>query len=78
MARKQDKDKGKNRFKQIPFRMHPRVFAALGADLVTHVMLHRYSHSTDGLRLAAVEGLPTPQPAGGDNVVAISQKKGMQ
>ena len=36
MARKQDKDKRKNKFKQIPFRMHPRVFAALGADLVTN------------------------------------------
>ena len=39
----------------------------------THVMLHRYSHSTDGLRLAAVEGLPTPKPAEGDNVVAIGR-----
>ena len=36
MARKQDKDKEKNGFEQIPFRMHPRVFAALGADLVTN------------------------------------------
>ena len=26
----------KNGFEQIPFRMHPRVFAALGADLVTN------------------------------------------
>ena len=36
MARRQDKDKEKNGFEQIPFRMHPRVFAALGADLVTN------------------------------------------
>lgn len=36
MARKQDKDKEKNGYEQIPFRMHPRVFAALGADLVTN------------------------------------------
>ena len=33
MARK---DKEENDFEQIPFRMHPRVFAALGADLVTN------------------------------------------
>lgn len=29
-------DKGKDGFERIPFRMHPRVFAALGADLVTN------------------------------------------
>ncbi len=29
-------DKDKNGFDRIPFRMHPRVFAALGADLVTN------------------------------------------
>ena len=40
----------------------------------THVMLHRYSHSTDGLRLAAVEGLPSPKPAEGDNVVTIARR----
>ncbi len=37
----------------------------------THVMLHRYSHSTDSLRLAAVEGLPGPEPTTGENVVRI-------
>ena len=36
MAKRQDKNKEKKQFKQIPFRMHPRVFAALGADLVTN------------------------------------------
>ena len=30
------KDKKKDGYEQIPFRMHPRVFAALGADLVTN------------------------------------------
>jgi signal transduction histidine kinase len=34
MARRKDREK--DRFEQIPFRMHPRVFAALGADLVTN------------------------------------------
>ena len=29
-------NKEENRFDRIPFRMHPRVFAALGADLVTN------------------------------------------
>ena len=29
-------NKEKNKFEKIPFRMHPRVFAALGADLVTN------------------------------------------
>lgn len=29
----------------------------------THVMLHRYSHSTDAHRLTAVEDLPAPQPS---------------
>lgn len=29
-------DKERDGFEQIPFRMHPRVFAALGADLVTN------------------------------------------
>ena len=40
----------------------------------THVMLHRYSHSTDGLRLAAVEGLPAPKAADGDNVVPLARQ----
>ena len=40
----------------------------------THVMLHRYSHSTDALRLAAVEEMPAPKPAEGDNVVAIARR----
>ena len=40
----------------------------------THVMLHRYSHSTDGLRLAAVEGLPAPKPADDDNVVPLARQ----
>ena len=26
----------------------------------THVMLHRYSHSNDQIRMVAVEGLPEP------------------
>ena len=26
----------------------------------THVMLHRYSHSDDAMRISAVEGLPEP------------------
>ena len=29
-------NKEKDGFERIPFRMHPRVFAALGADLVTN------------------------------------------
>jgi integrase len=29
----------------------------------THVMLHRYSHSNDQMRLAAVEALPDPTPS---------------
>ena len=33
---KAGKPKGKNEFERIPFRMHPRVFASLGADLVTN------------------------------------------
>lgn len=38
----------------------------------THVMLHRYSHSTDAHRLAAVEELPAPEPIVGEKVVRIS------
>ena len=41
----------------------------------THVMLHRYSHSTDRLRLDAVEGLPTPKVAQGDNIVSMMRQK---
>jgi integrase len=37
----------------------------------THVMLHRYSHSNDAVRLAAVEGLPAAHPSAGGNVVHI-------
>jgi hypothetical protein len=29
----------------------------------THVMLHRYSHSNDQMRLAALEALPDPTPS---------------
>ena len=41
----------------------------------THVMLHRYSHSTDALRLAAVDGLPVPRPVGGNRVVPIRRAR---
>ena len=41
----------------------------------THVMLHRYSHSTDRLRLDAVEGLPTPEVVQGDNIVSMLRQK---
>lgn len=40
----------------------------------THVMLHRYSHANDAIRLAAIENLPTPSPTAGGNVVAIWKK----
>ena len=40
----------------------------------TNVMLHRYSHSTDALRLAAVERMPAPNPADGDNVVPLARQ----
>ncbi len=40
----------------------------------THVMLHRYSHSNDALRLAAVENLPSPLRAEGDNVVTMTKR----
>jgi integrase len=43
----------------------------------THVMLHRYSHSTDGLRLSAVDGLPAPTSAEGNNVVPIGPRTGL-
>ncbi len=36
----------------------------------THVMLHRYSHSNDQIRMDAVEGLPEPKNSGGNNVVS--------
>jgi integrase len=37
----------------------------------THVMLHRYSHSNDALRLAAVEQLPVPTVPAVENVVTL-------
>ena len=37
----------------------------------THVMLHRYSHSTDALRLSAVENLPSPAQPGAAKVIPI-------
>jgi integrase len=37
----------------------------------THVMLHRYSHANDAVRLAAVENLPTADSRSSDNVVPI-------
>jgi len=41
----------------------------------THVMLHRYSHSTDALRLQAVEGLPsTAAVAPAANVVPLQKR----
>jgi len=35
-ARRQEDSEGNGQFESIPFLMHPRVFAALGADLVTN------------------------------------------
>jgi integrase len=40
----------------------------------THVMLHRYSHSTDALRLSAVENLPSPQLPDAATVVPIKRR----
>lgn len=37
----------------------------------THVMLHRYSHSTDALRLSAVENLPSPKQPDAATVIRI-------
>lgn len=39
----------------------------------THVMLLRYSHSNDALRLAAIENLPEPQPPAGKNVITLGK-----
>jgi len=41
----------------------------------THVMLHRYSHSTDVLRLSAVESLPSPKQSDAATVVHIKGRE---
>jgi len=40
----------------------------------THVMLHRYSHSNDQMRMDAVEGLPAPAGQVVDKVTRLRQK----
>lgn len=38
----------------------------------THVMLHRYSHASDGMKREAVEALP--EPIGGETQVVSLRK----
>ena len=40
----------------------------------THVMLHRYSHSNDAQRLAALEGLPVPSTEEAANVLKLRKR----
>jgi integrase len=40
----------------------------------THVMLHRYSHSNDAQRLAAIESLPTSSAGEGANVLKLKRR----
>jgi integrase len=42
----------------------------------THVMLHRYSHSNDAQRLAAIESLPTSSAGEGANVLKLKRRAG--
>jgi integrase len=42
----------------------------------THVMLHRYSHSNDAQRLAAIESLPRPNADEGANVLKLRKRTG--
>ena len=41
----------------------------------THVMLHRYSHSTDPMRLAAVERLPEFVSKDAENVLPFNRQE---
>lgn len=41
----------------------------------THVMLHRYSHSNDQMRMAAVEGLPDPAKRSREVAVDIGDRR---
>jgi integrase len=41
----------------------------------THVMLHRYSHSNDSIRLKAVDGLPVPETPRSEKVIPLRKQE---